>query len=182
MWLAVATALLVSANVAAQSPSRAPLPDPWTPPGRLPGSCRAAIDPSSLGEPIDGLDPLSDEGPLAGLNPDHQSLAAISDLLLTLGLCHTFRFVYYFPDGSGNGYGESWCTAPPGTLGWISYAPDGSLVVFVEASRPMPLRQQPVNGWWHCGDTVNAVPSQSPGGRRTVGTFNTSLASLGRSR
>ena len=157
----VSCAASLSSGITAQAPSGTTTSDPWTPPGRLPGSCRAAIDPQVAGTALDRLDPLSEGSPLAGLGLATLSPDEIEVVLLILRLCHTYRFVYYFPDGSGDGYGESWCTVPPGTVGWISYAPDGSLVVFVVAPEAMAVRPQPAGGWWYCDDFGIAAPSRS---------------------
>lgn len=70
-------------------------------------------------------------------------------LLQDLGICHTFRYVYNYPnDPTGGGYSEVWCDVPPaGELVSLAYASDGSVVLLVLDGEPHSPRPQPETGW-----------------------------------
>ena len=94
-------------------------------------------------------DPLAARHPLAGTGIERMTPAGAKQVLLGLGLCHTFRYDYEFTAGSGGGYSETWCDPPPGRIMEITYGGDGEVIVFVVDAVPLQHspRPQPPVGW-----------------------------------
>lgn len=94
------------------------------------------------------FDPLDEGQILADSGVERMSPAAAKALLVSMGLCHTFRYEVEFSDGSG-GYNEMWCDAPPGVITELLYGSDGEVIVFVRDATPQQHtpRPQPPVGW-----------------------------------
>jgi len=117
-------------------------------PGSVPSAiadCRPAIDPDDA----DGVEPLDAGQPLAGTGIQDMTPKQARGLLLELGICHTFRYVYnYADDPMGGGYSEVWCDVPPaGELVSLAYASDGAVTLVVLDQVPQTPRPQPAAGW-----------------------------------
>lgn len=106
--------------------------------------CRSALP---EGANPDTTDPLAPGQPLAGTGIESMAPAGAKALLLSLGLCHMFRYDVSFGDGTG--FGEVWCDAPPGRIQGVRYGGDGEVLVFVEDAVPQlhTPRPQPPKGW-----------------------------------
>jgi hypothetical protein len=116
-------------------------------PDTIPGELRFCRPALTAGADPDSSDPLAPGQPLAGTGIASMTPAAAKGLLLSLGLCHTFRYETDFGDGTG--YSERWCDPPPGRITDLRYAGDGSLIVLVVDAVPQlhTPRPQPPNGW-----------------------------------
>jgi hypothetical protein len=141
-------AWLTSALLAAACGSGTAEPGSPHAPGSVPSAledCRPAVD----SEALDDQQPLDPGQPLFGSGIEDKTPAQARDLLLELGICHTFRYIYnYADDPAGSGYSEVWCDVPPaGKLVSVTYASDGAITLLVLDPEPMTPRPQPAAGW-----------------------------------
>lgn len=106
--------------------------------------CRPAIDPARA----DMTDPMAQGQPLAGTAILDMTPADAKQLLMGMGLCHTFRYSYQYGDGS-SGYSEVWCDAPPAIVTGVSYGSSGEVIVTTEDAQSTlhTPRPQPPVGW-----------------------------------
>ncbi len=106
--------------------------------------CRSALP---EGQDPDTTDPLAAGQPLAGTGIASMAPVGAKQVLLGLGLCHTFRYDTRFEGGGG--YSELWCDPPPGMITGVRYGSDGEVIVFVRDATPQPHtpRPQPPVGW-----------------------------------
>jgi hypothetical protein len=117
---------------------------PATVPTEL-GACRPGIDPALA----EATDPLAEGQPLAGTGIERMTPAQAKGVLLSMGLCHLFTYGYLYSDGSGEGFGETWCDPPPGVIRAVTYGSDGEIRVLVGDAAPQlhTPRPQPPLGW-----------------------------------
>jgi hypothetical protein len=115
-------------------------------PGSGPGPLEDC-EPATRSQDAGSIDPLSKGEPLRGSGIRKMSPPEAERLLRRMSICFTFRYEYPIA-GTGGGYSERWCEAPPaGEIGDILYLDDGEVVVFVSDREPRQERTQPPEGW-----------------------------------
>ena len=98
----------------------------------------------------DGVDPTTLGEPMAGLDVTTMSAAEVGGTAAQRGLEVTWRYMFDIGEANGTqGYSECWCVPPPeGPVTDLAYDSANRLVVFVDAEQVLDApRAQPREGW-----------------------------------